>query len=272
VERLFGNYQFGEAGRQIYDFFWAEFADWYVEISKRQLAEGGDRAFYTAQVLVRTIDACLRLLHPFTPFVTEAVWGYLKEAARAQGPAFEPDGGWEEALILAHWPEAGPEQAGEEAAAVDFSLVMDVVRAIRNARTEKKLVPGKRIPALIVGGERTAILRDQAATLAALAFLDLEGLRIVETTAEKPAGQAATVVSGVEIYLDTANEIDTGAEQARLRKELSDTESQIERLAALLSSPFAQKAPAPVVDKERQKLTAYQETAVKLREQLDALQ
>ncbi len=66
-DRLFAAYQFGEAGRQIYEFFWGEFADWYLEIAKTQLAEGGDRAYYTARTLVRVLDACLRLLHPFTP-------------------------------------------------------------------------------------------------------------------------------------------------------------------------------------------------------------
>jgi valyl-tRNA synthetase len=65
VERLFKNYQFGEAGRQIYDFMWGDFADWYLEISKLQMTAGGDRAYYTAYTLVRVLDDCLRLLHPF---------------------------------------------------------------------------------------------------------------------------------------------------------------------------------------------------------------
>jgi valyl-tRNA synthetase len=82
VNRLFETYQFGEAGRQIYDFFWMEFADWYLEISKDQIAEGGDRAFYTVQSLVSIFDTCLRFLHPFTPFVTEALWGHLKSACQ----------------------------------------------------------------------------------------------------------------------------------------------------------------------------------------------
>ncbi len=81
VDRLFGSYQYGEAGRQIYEFFWSEFADWYIEIAKLQLAEKGDRAFYTAQILVQVLDTCLRLLHPFTPYVTEALWGHLKSSA-----------------------------------------------------------------------------------------------------------------------------------------------------------------------------------------------
>jgi valyl-tRNA synthetase len=271
VERLFANYQFGEAGRQIYEFFWAEFADWYVEISKRQLAEGGDRAFYTAQMLVRTIDACLRLLHPFTPFVTEAVWGYLKQAANAHNPALAPSGGWEPALMLAHWPEETPVEDWEAGAVADFSLVMDVVRTIRNARTENKVAPGKRIAALMIAGERAGILHDQASTLAALAFLDAAALQIVDTISEKPVGQAAMVVSGVEIFLHLAEEVDSGAERTRLEKELADIGVQIERLDALLKSPFAQKAPGQVVEKERLKLAAYQETASKLGEQLSAL-
>ncbi len=271
VERLFENYQYGEAGRQIYDFFWAEFADWYLEISKQQLAESGDRAYYTAQTLVRTLDACLRLLHPFTPFVTEAVWGYLKEAVTEHGSAFDPAGGWEPALIQAQWPLPQPAGPDDESVVAAFSLVMDVVRAIRNTRTEKKVAPGKRVPALIVAGERTATLQDQATTLASLASLDAEALKIVTTVGEKPAGQAAIVVSGVEIYLELADEIDSAAEGARLQKELADTESQIQRLETLLGSPFAQKAPAAVVEKERQKLAAYQDTAGKLREQIKSL-
>ena len=80
MERLFQTYQYGEAGRQIYEFFWSDFADWYVEIAKQQLAEGGDRACYTAQTLAQVLDISLRLLHPFMPFVTEELWGHLRKA------------------------------------------------------------------------------------------------------------------------------------------------------------------------------------------------
>ncbi len=114
VERLFQSYQYGEAGRQVYEFFWSEFADWYVEIAKLQLAEGGDRAFYTASTLVRVLDACLRLLHPFTPYVTEELWGRLKQAAQQASEALTPKGGWEEALIVARWPEPRPAEGWED--------------------------------------------------------------------------------------------------------------------------------------------------------------
>jgi len=267
VERLFGSHQYGEAGRQIYDFIWSEFADWYLEIAKLQLAEGGDRAYYTASTLVRVLDACLRLLHPFTPFVTEELWGHLKRAA----PAFAPKQGWEEALVIARWPEAQALEGWEDTKVADFNLVMNVVRAIRNLRAEKKVTPGKRIPATLVAGERTAVMQAQQKSIATLAYLDLQHFHILAQLAEKPQNQVALVVDGIEIFLPLADLVDAEAERARLQKELEDTRAQIKRLEDLLSSPFAQKAPAAVVDKERQKLATYQESATKLEEQLAAL-
>ncbi len=271
VERLFTNYQYGEAGRQIYDFFWSEFADWYVEIAKLQLAEGGDRAFYTAQTLLRVLDACLRLLHPFTPFVTEELWGHLKRAAQEKGEAFSPKGGWEEALIIARWPQAQAEEGWEEQKIADFNLIQEVIRAIRNLRTEKKVTPGKRIPATIVAGEKLAIFQQQASAIAALAYLQPDHLTLLAYLPEKPENQIALVVAGIEIYLPLADLVDIEAERARLQGELAETEKQIERLRALLASPFAEKAPPAVVEKERQKLATFEETAGRLREQLQNL-
>ncbi len=271
VDRLFTNFQYGEAGRQIYDFFWAEFADWYLEIAKLQLAEGGDRAYTTANTLVRVFDACLRLLHPFTPFVTEELWQHLKTAAMAKGEGFTPKGGWGDALMNASWPEGQAEEGWEEQKVADFNLVQEIIRAIRNLRTEKKVVPGKRIPATIVAGDRLSTLQAQAKTISALAYVEAGGLTLVDQLAEKPQDQVSLVVQGVEIYLPLADLVDMEAERARLQKELADTESQIQRLDSLLSSPFAEKAPAAVVDKERQKLATFQETAARLREQLQTL-
>ena len=271
VERLFQTYQYGEAGRQIYDFFWSEFADWYVEISKLQLAEGGDRAFYTAYTLVKVLDTCLRLLHPFTPFVTEELWGHLKQAALAHSGCLSPEGGWEEALIVARWPEPRPEEGWEAGKVADFSLFMDIVRAIRNMRAEKKVAPGKKIPARIVAGNKTDLLFGQKNAVSALAYLDEAQFEICAALEEKPQDQVSLVVSGVEIYLPLAELVDKEAERERLEKELAETTGQIERLRGLLSSPFAQKAPPAVVEKERQKLATYEETAAKLKEQLEIL-
>ncbi len=271
VERLFTTYQYGEAGRQIYEFFWSEFADWYVEIAKLQVAEGGDRAFYTAQTLVRTLDTTLRLLHPFTPFVTEALWGHLRAACIAHSPMLAPRDGWETALIVARWPEPAPEELGEADTLDRFSLVMEIVRSIRNLRAEKRIPPKKRLPATIAAGQHETTLKEQAQTIGMLAGLDKSHFQIAGSLTQKPENQVALVVSGVEIYLPLADLVDIEAECARLTKELEETNSQITRLERLLSGTFAQKAPAPVVEKERQKLKMYEETATKLAGQIEAL-
>ena len=268
VDRLFTSYQYGEAGRQIYDFFWSEFADWYLEIAKLQLNEGGDRAFYTAQTLVRVLDASLRLLHPFTPFVTEELWGHLKQALQGTPALYTPPEGWAEALMVARFPEPWPIEGWEAQAVADFAIVQDVVRAVRNLRAEKKVMPGRRIPAILLAGDKLPIFQAQSATLLALAFLDPSAFTLAASQPEKPQGAVGLVVSGVEIYLPLAGLVDADAERARLQKELDEVKTQIERLEKLLASDFARRAPAPVVNKEREKLAAFQETAAKLQDQL----
>jgi len=264
VERLFQNYQYGEAGRQIYEFFWNDFADWYVELAKLQLAEGGDRAYTTADTLIRVLDTSLRLLHPFTPYITEELWGYLKEAA-PQGKEWGP------ALIVADWPMPLPEEDWETQKVADFSLMQEVVRVIRNLRAEKQVKPGQRTPAILIGGDRTPLLRDQAAAIAVLAKLDADKLTILEHSDGKPEGHVALVAGPVEIYLPLAGLVDTEEERIRIEKDIQDTEVQIERLEKLLGSSFAEKAKAEVVQKERDRLAGFKETAQKLRTQLQAL-
>ncbi len=275
VNRLFDAYQFGEAGRQIYDFFWSEFADWYVEIAKLQLAEGGDRAFTTAQTLVKVLDASLRLLHPFTPFVTEALWGHLKQAVAqrygAEHPDFTPAGGWPEALIVAPWPESHAPEGWEEGKVAEFSVFQNVVRAIRNLRAEKKVKPGVKIGATIAAGAHAPALQSLAKPLAALARLDPAHLTIAESLSSRPADSVALVADTVEIFLPLADLVDVEEERARLQKELAQTEAQIERLEKLLASPFSEKAPPPVVQKERDKLARAKAQAEKLRKQLQEL-
>ncbi len=270
VKRLFESHQYGEAGRQIYDFFWSEFADWYVEIAKLQMANGPASAYRTAEALTRVLDICLRLLHPFTPFVTEEIWQHLREAVLAS-PLAHLAADWPEALIIAPWPEPETAEGWEEQAIRDFTLIQDVVRAIRNLRAEKNVKPGQRIPATLAAGQAAETLKAQAEAIAALARLDVDQLRIEEALPEKPEGHIALVVGAVEIYLPLAGLVDPQEERARLEKELTEAEAQIARLEKLLASPFAEKAPPAVVQKERDRLAAFQESASKLREQLNAL-
>lgn len=278
AERLFQNYQYGEAGRQIYDFFWGEFADWYLEIAKLQLEEGGDLAYYTAYTLVRILDLCLRLLHPFTPFITEELWGHLKQAVTEHSPTtntisfpLSPKSGWPEALIIAPWPQPRPEEGWETEKIADFTIVQNVVRAIRNLRAEKNVKAGKRIPSTLVSSRYAQILRNQSHTIAALAKLDIEALEIIEHLPKKPQGHIVLVVGPVEIYLPLADLVDPSEERARLKKDLNEAESQIQRLVKLLAGSFAERAPAHVVQKERDRLAAFEATADRLGAQITAL-
>jgi valyl-tRNA synthetase len=268
VNRLFETYQFGEAGRQIYDFFWTEFADWYVEISKDQIAAGRDRAFYTIQRLVRIFDACLRFLHPFTPFVTEALWGHLKSAAQETSEHLAPEGGWEEALILAKWPERMTLEGWEETAIEDFTMIQEMVRAIRNIRAEYKVQPGHKIACTISAGEKIAMVEANHQILISLAGLDFDKLTVVKNPLETSSEQVTLVVTPVEISLPMSGLVDVEAERQRLEKERQEAEAQITRLEKLLSSPFSQKAPPEVVQNEREKLQTYRETVTRITQQL----
>jgi valyl-tRNA synthetase len=267
VDRLFQSHQYGEAGRQIYDFFWSEFADWYVEAAKLQLGRGAGQALQTAETLARLLDISLRLLHPFTPFVTEELWGHLRRGLSASPLAWLA-ADWPEALIIAPWPEPRPGQGWEAAKLADFALIQELVRSIRNLRAENNVKANKRIPATLVAGARTALLREQADLIASLAQLEAGNLVILPALASRLQDCIVGVVADVEVYLPLAGLVDLAEERTRLEKELEQTLSQIQRLEGLLGSDFARKAPAAVVAKERDRLDGLKQTAEKIRAQL----
>jgi len=266
VERQFQNFQYGQAGQEIYDFIWSDFADWYVEAAKIQI-QNPEFRIQTVRTLTRVFDICLRLLHPFTPFVTEEIWGYLKNAI-LESPISNLAADWSPMLITAKFPEPRKVEDWEESKITDFALVQDVIRAIRNLRAEKNVAPSKKLAASISAGAKRHLLEEQSQIIAALAGLDHSQLTIHPSLAEKPADSAALVIGGVEVYLPLAGMVDTVNERARLEKELKEAESHIARLETLLGGDFANKAPAAVVAKEREKLNGYKETAEKLKAQL----
>jgi valyl-tRNA synthetase len=267
VERLFQSYQYGEAGRQIYEFFWNDFADWYVEVAKLQMQDEALKP-QTASTLARVLDISLRLLHPITPFVTEALWGHLRQALSQNPVLASLAADWPAALIVAPWPVAQTVEGWEDGKVADFGLVQEVVRSIRNLRAEKKVGPAKRIPARLVAGDRAELFRQQAATIALLAGLDASQISILETVKVKPADSVALVAGPVEIYIPLSGMVDLEEERKRIRKELADARAQIDRLEKLLGSDFASKAPAAVVQRERERLVEFQEMAGKLKAQI----
>ena len=182
VDRLFESHQYGEAGRQINDFLWSEYCDWYIEASKVRLYDDHADKTVPLAILLHVLEASLRLLHPFMPYVTEAIWQALPDKVK--------DG---EALIVARWPQVDETRVDDEAEE-DFDVLMELVRGIRNRRAEYRVTPGKRIPAIVAASSAVDVLKQQRSVLCSLAKLDPDRLVIKESIA--PPSQAATIGGG----------------------------------------------------------------------------
>src|SRR5207244_11504376 len=151
VTRLIDEFQLGEAGRQINDFFWSDYCDWYVQIAKVQM-QGDERLGHnTSGILRAVLDQSLRLLHPYMPFVTEEVWQHLYricEPDTEQWPA--------SALIVASWPRTQLSLIDEEAEQ-SFGLLQEIIVRIRDARNQLDVEPARRVPVMFVAGSQTSL-------------------------------------------------------------------------------------------------------------------
>ena len=275
VDRLMRAYNFGEAGRQIQEFLWSDFADWYVEAAKVQL-EDPALASTTRATLYEVLEGALRLLHPFMPFVTEEAWQYLTSAAlKAQRSevaqsSVGAERGTPHALIVAPYPQpAGEPDADAER---EFELLRAIISGIRTIRNEYKVEPARWVAARIGAGARAPTLEAQRTIIARLARVDSDQLVIAGRLPEQPGAAATLVVQEVEVVLPLAGMIDLEAERARLRRELEQAEADVARREAKLANAgFVERAPAAVVQRERDGLAAAQATASKLRERLAQL-
>ncbi len=256
VTRLIEAYQLGEAGRQMYDFIWSEYCDWYIEMTKVRFWDEQEGADQARSVLVYVLEGCMRLLHPYMPFVTEAIWQYLPHRG--------------EALIKASWPEEGERDPQAEEKVEGF---MELVRGIRNARSEYHVEHGRRIAAIIAAGEEAPFLREQQGVLEALARIDGEQLEIRESLAEAPERALALMLGGYECYLPLEALVDLEQETARIRSEIEELDEEIARARDLLANEdFVTKAPEDVVQNERDKVEDYTERQNMLLERLETLQ
>jgi valyl-tRNA synthetase len=259
VFTLIESMQYGEAGRRIRDFLWDEFCDWYIEATKVRLYDdtGADKAVPRA-VLLAVLEQALRLLHPFMPFVTEALWQAL--------PAEVREG---EALIIAAWPMQAAGRL-DDAAEAQMGALMEMTRGIRNVRAEYNVQAGRRIATTIAAGSLKPIFESRREILVSLAHLDAEHFEIVETS--ELLEKSASVVAGELVaYLPLAGMVDLDAERERLQKALDSLEGRIASSQGRLNGEFAQKAPAPVVEREREKVVEMEAEAAQLREQLSRL-
>ena len=256
VQYLFDIYQYGEAGGQILAFMWDEFAPFYLEISKQALYHGTDaEQEATRRVLVAVQDACLRLLHPFMPFMTEEAWRYIPHAG--------------DALIMAAWPSADEGLIDAEAEA-QMQLYLELVREIRNARGEYKVDPGKRITALAKQDESTLALAENAHILSRLC--NVSELSLLPADAEDPANCAGIVAGELSIFLPLEGLLDLEAECQRLQDERGKLDAQLQRTQKMLGNEnFVARARPAVVQRERDRLRDQQAAIAQLDERLASL-
>lgn len=254
VQKLFDIYQYGEAGRQVRSFLWDEFADWYIEISKHALyGEDQTARKTTLRVLVHTLDTCLRLLHPFMPFVTEEIWSFLPNNRQP--------------LIISKWPEADTSAINDQVEA-QMDVLMEMVRGIRNVRLEYDVDASRRIGIAVAPGSHSENIRAYDYLFARLC--NVNDLQLHAGPA--PDDSASVVVSDVTVYLPLKGLIDYTAEIERLSKEQAKLQEQITKSEATLSNEnFVARARPDVVQRERDKLKELQASAHQIEVRLQDL-
>jgi len=247
-------YRFDLAAKALYEFVWDEYCDWYVELAKVQLARAeraGDEAAArgTRWMLVRELEATLRLAHPLMPFITEELWQIVAPLAGKHG----------DTISLQPFPRADPARIDEESNR-QMALLKAMVNACRTLRSEMGLSPAQKVP-LVAAGDR-ATLEAFSPYLAAL--VRLSDVRIVE---QLPAGEAPVQIVD-EFRLMLHIEVDVGAERERIAKDIARHEGEIAKARAKLANDgFVTRAPGAVVEQERARLAGFSATLDKLREQ-----
>ncbi|MGH8638276.1 MAG: valine--tRNA ligase, partial [Burkholderiales bacterium] len=245
VEKGFDEYRFDNAAGAIYRFVWDEYCAWYIEVAKEQLAKGDEaQQRGTRRTLVRVLETALRLAHPIIPFITEELWQRIAPLAGKTG----------ETIMLAPYPKSQLEKI-DEAAEREVELAKVIVNAGRNLRSEAKIPPRDRIPFYVTG-----TLSASAST----GFVTLVRVSELRSVAELPASDSPVAVAGPHKIMPHI-EVDPDAERERVAKEIQRLEGEITKARAQLAKPsFVERAPAPVVQQMRDRLSAFQATLDKL--------
>ncbi|KAB2925196.1 MAG: valine--tRNA ligase [Dechloromonas sp.] len=256
VEQHFIDYRFDLLAQAIYKFVWDEFCDWYLEIAKVEIQTGDEAQQRGARrTLIRTLEAILRLAHPLIPFVTEELWQTVAPIAGRKT---------HDSIMLAAYPRA-EEYKIDAASEAKVERLKVLTHACRNLRGEMNVSPAQRLPLLVAGGGTE--IGEFAPILQALA--KLSEVQIVD---DMPADAIAPVAVVGETRLMLKVEIDVAAEKVRLAKEIEKLEKQIAIAQGKLSNEgFVARAPAAVIDQEKQRVADFTATLDKLKPQLAKL-
>ena len=258
VTKQLTDYELGEAARELYEFIWNEFCDWYIELAKPRLygkTTPEDR--YTAQsVLSGVLKGTLELLHPFMPFITEEIWQHLPGKGLT--------------VMKAVWP-SGRDELIDGMAEQQMELLMEVTKALRHIRSEMNVTPGKQVEALLeVPGEDTRQTLEKG--IGYIQSLANAQVSISPQLPEKPEQAAHAVTKGVEVFVPLKGLIDIDQETARLNKELATLEKDLARIQGKLNNQgFLSKAPEEIINKEKAKETELSDKKSAIRDRLAML-
>ena len=244
VTHLFDRFEFGEAGRNLYNFIWDDFCDWYIEMSKETLYGDNPEAKRMNQaVLVYVLDNIVRLLHPIMPFVTEEIFSKLPTTTGS--------------IVVASYPEVN--EFSDESAAEGMEVLKEVIRAVRNIRAEVNTPLSKAVTLLIQANDEKVQAFLTANQNYIMRFCNPDEL-VIATELAVPDMAMSQVITGATIYLPLANLINLTEEIARLEKELAKLDGEVKRVQGKLANErFVSKAPQAVVEQERAKEADYLE-------------
>ena len=245
-------FELGMAVAKLYDFIWDVFCDWYIEIAKIRLQKGGSEAKDAKQVLVWVMSNTLKLLHPFMPFITEKIWQTLPH-----------DG---ESIMISAWPEYDPAHSFE-AEEAEMERIMTAVRAIRNRRAEMNVPPSRKAKVYIATAYKPAFEHGSVFMQRLASASEVEVADSFELD-----GAVCIVTADAKIYIPMGELVDLEAEKARLNKELAAVEKDLAFVNGKLSNEnFVAKAPAAVVEAQREQKTRYEEKIAMLKESIAKL-
>ncbi|WP_209346608.1 valine--tRNA ligase [Flavonifractor sp. AGMB03687] len=249
-------YELGVAAQKVYDFIWDSYCDWYIELTKTRLqGDDEDSKIRAQQVLCYVLTQILKLLHPFMPFITEEIWQALPHEG--------------DYLMLQQWPEhhVNLDFPEEEKA---MELIMDAIRAIRARRAEMNVPPSKKAQ-LTVSTLEQSVFHQGIPFLKRLAYAS--DVKVVEATQEIDAqGMVAVTTHAARLFLPLAELVDLEKEKARIQKEMDKNRKELDKLETKLNNPgFVNKAPAQVVEAERERAAKLKALLVKLEESAAAL-
>lgn len=257
VTSLFDQFEFGEARRQLYNFMWDDFCDWYIEMSKEILYGEDEEAKQTTKsILVYVLDQTLRLLHPIMPFVTEEIWAKIPHTG--------------ESLVVADYPVVHPEY-DDKTAAKGMEVLKELIRSVRNIRAEVNTPLSKPITLLIKTNDQKIdeFLIENTSYIER--FCNPEEL-VIASDITAPDLAMSAVLTGAEIYLPLAGLINIEEEIKRLEKELAKWNGEVKRVQGKLANErFVANAPENVVAEERAKEKDYLEKQAAVQERIESL-